>query len=304
MAINTYHVRSGVLKPTFTKVARGGVLKDATVTGKTTGGGGGGGGGGALVPAGYVLFKEWDLTQNEGWFLHTGKTISAAYYTAANVTFGPTGMRIRCTKEVTGGLQYSSGQAEWRSPAIPNYFYYRFVAKMEQSVILGDFPAFLWMRPYPSGEGEIDCHETMANHISGVTGATQASLLGNKVTLIKTPYGGSQVDVSKEIDYTKVGGTEIAGCTVNHVYEGYKTPNQYVTYVDGVLMTTHTRGSGMTGTDWDNMFERPGEVWDLRVCYQYGDDPDGQPVGNAGVPQNFAGDRYMNLSELMIAVPA
>lgn len=260
---------------------------------------------GGLVPDGYELIREWDMTTDEGWYKHTGKTISAAYYTPGNVTFGPTGMRIRCTREPTNGYDYSAGEVRWNEAIWPQYFYYRFVARMEQPLIMGDFPAFAWLCPYPvgsgNGEGEIDLHETMSGQI-GALGGSNPSFADHKVTFIKTPYGAGQVNYTREMNWSAISGT-LDFVTTDRVYEGFKYPGGMRTYCDGVLMTEHVRGQGgMSAADWDVVAE-DNKTWGLRISYQYGDDPDGNPSGPAGPPQPFNGDRYLNVSEFLLAAP-
>lgn len=278
---------------------------------------------GPSVPSGYTLGtgsrgttgRAWNLTTDEGWYKHTGTTISAAYYLPANITFGATGMRIRCSRNDSGHA-YTSGEARWANGVgfVPDEHYMRFTARQEQAVILGDFPSWLWSRKQNGdGNGEIDYHETMANHIVGVTGATNTSLLGNKATMIKTPYDANQVNYSQGFNEPAAGTTELAFASSYHTFEVYKTLTDMTTYIDGVLHTVHKRGgtggtgypsnqnvTGMTGAIWDSQFASGG-LWDLRISYQYGD---GTNTGNAGTAQAFTGDRYLNVSELVMAVPA
>lgn len=272
---------------------------------------------GVSIPSGYTLLKNFDLTTDEGWTFANKHTNNAAYYTSSNVTFTPSGMRIRLTEESSHTYNFTSGECYWGESAgfVGDEFYVRFVAKQEQPLILGDFPSFLWMRAITGdGNGEIDLHETMSNHIAGVTGATDATALGNKITMIKTPYDTNQVSYSKGITESAVGSTELNFCTTYHTFEIYKTLVDMTSYIDGVLMTQHVRGgtgglptgqntTAMTNALWDSQFAA-GKMWDLRVSYQYGDDPDGAPVGSAGTPSDFSGDRYLNLNQLLVAVPS
>jgi hypothetical protein len=296
--------------------------------------------GGSLVPSGYTLLKEWDLTRDEGWYRYTGHTISQAYYQPANISFDSTwGLRIRCTNEPSGDSQWSSGQISWGNGLgtqpdgfLPqNAFYTRMVAKMLQPPIEGDFPCYLWHRTINgTAKGEIDQYEMMANHlpVSQNPLATQSTAKSNKVTMITTPYDNTpnNKNYSKEYNYqtlypslyTQYGATlgrekaEFQMCQEDHIFETYKTPNQMVQYVDNNLMSTHTAGGTtddgtiITQALWDANFNS-GFLMDMRICYQYGDwiEPSGkQHVGNAGPAQNFAGNRYMQITELLAAVPS
>ncbi len=266
-----------------------------------------------LVPIGYTLTggKKWDLTVDEGWHRHTGTTICAGYTIPENVTFDANGMHLRCAREATGGRAYSTAEARWGNGVgfMGDEWYMRYVAKMEQPLILGDFPAGPWHRAITlDGNGEIDTYETMANHISGVivldggNGPSKTGLFGNKTTVIKTPYDSNQINYQLGYDEAAIGSTKLNFCETYHTWEVYKTLTDLTTYVDGHLMTHHVRGQGpMSAAVWDSQFAA-GKLWDLRISYQYGDY--GQNVGSAGRAQPFNGDRFFNIKELLVAVPA
>jgi hypothetical protein len=248
---------------------------------------------GDVLPSysGYTLNIDVPLDRDYGWTHAQGKEhISAAYCDRSHTVFGPGGLVIQERKRSTPWMW--NGYSIWSDSAdlelhkadciLPNYFRARLIYWTTHAHD-GLFPAF-WFKPEGAGEGEIDWYEFLGGHIDG-------GGYINKVTCISTPYnGGASInqDYTNKLDYTKIGKTDLTGPLAPHVYEIEKAPGSIKTWVDGVLMTTHTpggtgsNGSGMTASNWNRCFEVATQRWYFRFTGQLEDDVDGSPKGNAG----------------------
>lgn len=262
---------------------------------------------------GFTLSYELDTTQNGPWWTWaTGREhISKGYCGATgteHIEFDSTNgvqikMRKRTSPITVGGFSLPYDTAEGRlngqqAATVPNYFRLRAVWQIT-AFHVGLFPAFSWFRPYNGGEGEIDVWESFGGHI----GTSQAI---NKVTGISTPYDSNQQNYVIKVDPTKVGETDLSILLTDHVYEFEKIPNRWRFWIDGVLITEHTRGGtngfggqNMSVANWDRCFEQAAQRWYMRYTGQIGDDPaKANPTGNAGEPpSDFAGSD-MRLKEL------
>lgn len=267
----------------------------------------GSGGGNNDLPTypSFTLRYVLDTSRNGPWWSwQRGKEhISAGYCGATgteHVAFDAVNgaqilMRRRSSPITVGGYSLNFDTAEGYLDGdplaiLPNYYRARGIWSMT-SFHVGLFPAFGWFRPFGGGEGEIDWWESFGGHIG-------TSQLVNKTTMISTPYGGStQQNYVIKQDVAQIGETDLTVMLHDHIYEIEKVPNRIRVWVDGTPLTEHVRGGtngfggqNMSTANWDRCFEVPSQRWYYRYTGQIGDDPDGQPTGNAGnVPANFVG---------------
>jgi hypothetical protein len=248
-------------------------------------------------------FTVANATDDAKWAATTGTAgnNAAQYIPSKVIKAGANGQELIATQASSGAV-INSGAVRNTSMQIPQYHYMK-VQFRAVNFQIGSWPS-LWLRPHSSapgtqasGEGEVDYIEGFGSHMdaNGNKKPSFARIWGS--TVIMTPYGSSQVNLTGSLD-SQFPKSEWGDW---HTFEFYKRKNEFITYIDGVLTSTIKRpASGAGATKWDQQMEDLTKKWYVRLDHQAGNKGTHTEAGN---PTKWPFEARQQMRSMVIGVP-